>query len=128
MQTSSISRTHRVAGFLTGIFGVATIFAGGSVAFRLGGADDLAGNVVPFVVWFNFIAGFAYIAAALGIWGNRNWARYLAAMIAAATVLVAIGFTFSVAAGHAFEMRTVGALGFRFLVWAGIASWLFRTA
>jgi hypothetical protein len=26
-----------------------------------------AGNAVPFVLWFNFLAGFAYILAGLGL-------------------------------------------------------------
>jgi len=96
------------------------------VALRLGAAHDLAGDVVPFVVWFNFAAGFAYLAAAVGIRKGRAWALVLAVLIAAATALVATGFIVAVMAGHAFEMRTVAALGFRFVVWAGIASWLIR--
>jgi hypothetical protein len=38
--------------------------SGGRALF--GGAD--MGAVVPFVLWFNFLAGFAYVAAGLGLW------------------------------------------------------------
>ena len=119
--------TRRVIGLLVGVFGLATVFSGGSVALRLGMAPELAGDVIPFVVWFNFAAGFAYLAAAWGIWTERNWARWIAVTIAVATFLVAVGFGIVVTSGQEFEMRTIGALGFRFLVWAGIAVWLIRS-
>lgn len=47
------------------VFGVATLIEGGNV---LGGGPDAraeAGNVVPFVLMFNFGAGFAYVAGGL---------------------------------------------------------------
>lgn len=126
MPTSTVSFTHRAIGLAAGTFGLATITSGGSVALRVGSAYDLAGDVVPFVVWFNFVAGFFYVIAALGIWDNRGWARPLAVLITASTVLVAAGFVLSVASGHAFELRTVVALSLRFVVWAGISTWLTR--
>jgi hypothetical protein len=86
----------------------------------------MAGAVLPFVVWFNFAAGFAYLVAAVLIWTGRDAARMLAVGIAVATALVAAGFALAVVAGQPFEMRTVGALGLRVLVWAGIAIWLTR--
>ena len=53
------------------VFGALTIFAGGRALF--GGAD--MGAVVPYVLWFNFLAGFAYVAAGLGLWRGAGWAR-----------------------------------------------------
>lgn len=44
------------------LFGIATIKEGGSVLFTEAG-KQAAGNFVPFVVWFNFVAGFAYVVA-----------------------------------------------------------------
>ncbi len=128
MHASSTSFTHRAVGFFTGVFGVMTIFSGGSVALRLGSALELAGDVIPFVVWFNFAAGFVYVATAIGIWSARSWAGTLATLIAVATALVAIGLAFAVVNGQAYEMRTIGALGFRFVLWAGVAIWLWRGA
>ncbi len=103
------------------IFGVMTIFAGGSVLFAPATTQDWAGHIVDFVVWFNFLAGFAYVAAAIGLWRGENWAPRLAALIALATALVAAGFCIVVLRGAAFEMRTVGALIFRVLFWTVIA-------
>ena len=41
------------------VFGAMTVFSGGRALF--GGAD--MGAVVPWVLWFNFFAGFFYIIA-----------------------------------------------------------------
>lgn len=103
------------------IFGILTIFSGGNVLFGPPQARELAGNYIPFVVWFNFLAGFAYVIAAIGLWLNRSWANRLAAAIALATALAILGFAITITRGSAFEMRTVGALSFRFLFWTAIA-------
>ena len=47
---------------------------------------------MPFVVWFNFLAGFAYIAAGVGLWVRRRWAVVLAAALAAGTALLWLAF------------------------------------
>ena len=73
----------RAAAVVAVVFGVATIRAGGSVLF--GDGAQAAGNVVGFVLWFNFLAGFAYVAAGAGLWLRRRWSAQLALTIAAAT-------------------------------------------
>jgi hypothetical protein len=112
----------RIVAALATIFGAMTLFSGGAVLFGPQAARMAAGAYVPFVVWFNFLAGFAYIAAGLGIWVGAGWARALATVIAGATVLVALVFAAYVASGAEFEMRTVGALIFRAGVWAAVAA------
>ena len=42
-----------VASIIAILFGALTVFSGGSVIF-LSESARAAGNVVPFVVWFNF--------------------------------------------------------------------------
>ena len=103
------------------VFGLLTVFSGGSVLFGPTEAQILAGNYIRFVVWFNFLAGAVYIVAAIGLWQGRVWAPKLAGVIAAATAITALGFVVLVLRGSAFEMRTVGALAFRFLFWTAIA-------
>jgi cation transport ATPase len=110
----------RVVAALATIFGFMTLFSGGAVLFGPQEAREAAGAYVPFVVWFNFLAGFAYVVAGIGIWIGAGWARRLAAGIAGATVLVALIFAAYVASGAEFEMRTVGALIFRTSVWMAI--------
>ena len=79
------------------------------------------GAVVPFVLWFNFLAGFAYVAAGLGLWSGRAWAPGLALAIFAATLLVLLAFGLHVARGRPYEARTVGAMLLRTGVWGVIA-------
>ena len=81
---------------------------------------------MAFVVWFNFLAGFAYVIAAIGIWLNRGWAIGLSASIAAATCLAALGFGIQVVLGAPYEMRTVAALILRIGIWVAIALALLR--
>ena len=114
----------RTAAIVAVVFGAATIRAGGSVLF--GDGAQAAGNVVGFVLWFNFVAGFAYVVAGAGLWMRRHWSAQLALAIAAATVLVFGAFGIHVAAGGAFEARTAWAMMLRSAVWMLIALLAFR--
>lgn len=98
------------------IFGVLTIISGGRTLFNAA-AQQQAGNYVPYVLWFNFLAGFAYVIAGIGLWLQQRWSIWLASVIAAATLLVFATFGFQIWAGGAYEMRTVGAMGLRAVVW-----------
>jgi len=62
-------------------FGLLTLREGGAVLFVDGAARQAAGHYVPFVLWFNFLAGFAYIVAGVGLWMRRRWAAWLAIVI-----------------------------------------------
>lgn len=106
-------------------FGLLTIKAGGAVLFGDAAARLDAGNYVPFVLWFNFLAGFAYVIAGVGIWGRRQWSMWLSAAIALATSMVFVVFGMYVLAGGVFEQRTVIAMSLRSGIWIsiGIFSW-----
>ncbi|WP_370399949.1 hypothetical protein [Sulfitobacter sp. JB4-11] len=118
---------HRIIAGGAMLFGVMTVFSGGNVIFGPEAARELAGQFVPFVVWFNFSAGFFYIAAGLAIWRGHRFAMWLSIAIAAATALVAAAFALWVMQGGGYEMRTVGALTLRFGIWALISLVLLRT-
>lgn len=109
-------------------FGVLTIKEGGSVLFGGEAARKVAGNYVPFVLWFNFVAGFAYVIAGAGLWMRHRWAVWLAVAIAAATGLTFAAFGMHVYSGGAYELRTVIAMSLRTLVWTAIALVAWRTA
>lgn len=102
-------------------FGVLTIREGGATLFIDGPARAAAGNYVPFVLWFNFLAGFAYVIAGAGLWMRQRWAAWLALTIVVATALVFLAFGVHVYLGGPYEQRTVIAMSLRTLVWAGIA-------
>jgi len=109
--------TVRAVSLLAGLFGVLTIKEGGSVLFS--GAE--AGAYVPFVLWFNFLAGFIYIITGVGLWLHKRWATLLSVLLAVATAMVFAAFGIHVANGGAYEMRTVWAMTLRTSFWAVIA-------
>jgi hypothetical protein len=102
-------------------FGVATIAAGGRVLLGGAAARASAGAYVPFVVVFNFAAGFAYVAAGLGLALERRWTTWLASAIAGSTVIVFAALGVHVASGGAFESRTVAAMTLRSAFWIAVA-------
>jgi hypothetical protein len=111
------SQAQKIIAAMALIFGVLTVFSGGSVLFGPDTAQVGAGNYVGFVVWFNFVAGGFYIFAAIGLWLGKNWAMGLSALIAILTAVVALGFALVVLRGTPFETRTIGALALRFTFW-----------
>lgn len=96
------------------IFGALTIISGSRALLSPGA------GVVPFVLWFNFIAGFAYIAAGIGLWRGAGWAAWLAAAIAMVTASVFLAFLWHIVQGGSWMGRTMGAMGFRMTVWSSI--------
>lgn len=110
-------RTTRLAAGLAIGFGLLTILSGGAA---LRGAADM-GAVVPFVLWFNFCAGFAYVAAGVPLWQGSRWAFPLALAVFLATAGVFATLGVHVANGGAFEMRTVWAMTLRSLFWGAMA-------
>lgn len=109
--------TQKTIGWVALIFGVLTLVSGGRALF--GGVD--MGAVVPFVLWFNFGAGFAYCLAGFGLLTGRPWAAPLALAIFVTTLLVGLAYAAHVLRGGAHEARTTGAMTLRTGVWAVIA-------
>lgn len=108
------------------LFGLLTIKSGGSVIFIDGVDRQAAGNYVPFVVWFNFLAGFAYVITGAGLWMQEQWAVRLSIIIAIATLFVFSMFGLYILGGGLFEMRTVNAMGLRSIIWVLIASFAYK--
>ena len=125
--TTAKLQAYRPRSYLKGVallvmvFGVVTVVSGGSVLFGTDAVREMAGRFVPFVVWFNFCAGFFYIAVGLAIWLGHRWALGLSVAIVVATALVATVFGILVIKGGAYEMRTAGALALRLWLWVAIA-------
>ena len=118
---SSRPRWAAVAAVVAVAFGIVTIIVGGKTLFGGPAERAAAGNIVPFVLWFNFIAGFAYVVAGCGVFLWRRWAAQLSAAIAIGTVAVFVVLGIHIFLGGAFEARTIGAMTVRSLVWIVIA-------
>jgi hypothetical protein len=110
-----------VAATVAVLFGILTVLSGGRALFGGEAARAAVGNAVAFVLWFNFVAGFIYVLAGIGLLLWRRWAAQLSAVIAISTLVVFIAFGWHVATGGAFEMRTVGAMILRSGFWTGVA-------
>lgn len=104
------------------LFGLATVIQGGRTLF-LGGPERVAGGtIVPFVLMFNFIAGFFYLTAGAGILAGRRWAAGLAAGIALTTAFVFAMLGVHISFGRAYEVKTVIAMTVRTAFWS-LAAW-----
>lgn len=117
----------RAAGVIGVLFGLLTIREGGAVLFVDGAARVAAGDFVPFVLWFNFLAGFAYVVAGVGLLFRQAWAARVALAIALATLGVFAALGVHVVSGGAYEMRTVVAMILRSTIWLGIAAIAWQT-
>ena len=65
----------KIATAVAFIFGLLTIFAGGSVILDLFGMRAREGNYVSYVVWASFLSGIIYIFAAYGFFKNKLWTK-----------------------------------------------------
>jgi len=102
------------------LFGILTIKSGGQVLFGDESYRVAAGNYVPFVLWFNFTAGFVYLIAGIGIALHKPWAAGVALLIATSTLLVFAAFGLHIFADGAYEMRTIAAMTLRSTIWTVI--------
>jgi len=103
------------------LFGVATLVEGGHVLFGGAAVREEAGNVVSFVLLFNFGAGFAYVVAGLAALLGRSWATWIARALAVTTLGLFVAFGAHVLSGGAFELRTVIAMTLRSGFWVSQA-------
>jgi len=108
------------------VFGFLTIKSGGSVLFVDGSSRQAAGNYVPFVVWFNFLAGFVYIIAGGGLWMRKHWAVWVSIFIAVATLVIFALLGIYILNGESYEVRTIAAMSIRTILWALIAMFAYQ--
>ncbi|MFP1646216.1 hypothetical protein [Pontitalea aquivivens] len=115
-----------IAAVVVTLFGLLTVLSGGRALFGGSEARAAVGDAVLFVLWFNFLAGFAYVAAGIGLMLQTNWAVKLSIAILIATILVMIAFGVHVLLGGAYEMRTVWAMSLRTVVWGVVVGLAIR--
>ena len=108
------------------IFGVLTIRSGGMVLFSDGLARENAGHYVPFVLWFNFSAGFFYLLSAVLMFINPIRGFWLAVIITLSTLLIFALFGLHIIQSGLYETRTVYAMILRVVIWALITLYLYK--
>lgn len=99
------------------LFGLLTITSGARVLFGSAAEKLAAGNVVDFILWCNFLLGFVYVIAGIGLWRRAAWAVKLAAIIATTTLLMFISLGVYIAGGGSYENRTLSAMVLRSVFW-----------
>ena len=115
-----------IAAAIAIVFGLATIKSGGEVLFGGTIYQKAAGHYLLFVVWFNFLAGFIYLVAGVGIWMRLRWAVWLSLLIATATIIVFAILGVHILNGGAYETRTVAAMSLRSIVWISLFVFSYR--
>ena len=117
----TIPRWHRWAGLFAIAFGALTVVSGGLALFGGSAVQGAVGDAVPFVLWFNASAGFAYVLGGLALLRGHPAARALAWGIGLATLAVFALFLLQVRASTPYEPRTMGAMILRSGFWLGLA-------
>lgn len=118
---SGASRWRWPLGGTAVVLGLASVIEGGQVLFGGPEVRAQAGDTVPFVLAFNFGAGFAYVLAGAATLLRRQQAIWLARGLAAATLIVFLALGVHVMVGGAFETRTIIAMSVRSLFWVAQA-------
>lgn len=113
---------NAILGAAAVLFGLMTLFSGGTVLFGSEETRGAAGAVVPAVLWFNFLSGFVYVLAGIGVYLARPWGRALAVLLAGALAVLMTYFLWHVAGGEPWETRTLAALTFRIGFWVAVAA------
>ncbi len=106
-----------VAGLLAIGFGLMTLIEGGHVLFGGPEAYAAAGKVVPWVLYFNFSAGFLYVATGALSIAKKSYAKRLAIGLALANLVVFTTLLVHVFVGEPYESRTVMAMTLRSAFW-----------
>lgn len=102
-------------------FGLMTILGGAGVLVEGDTARRVAGDHVPFVIGFNFLAGFLYVAAGIGIWTRAGWSVVVSIGIVVGTADVLLALVVYALAGGSYEIRTMVAMALRTGVWLALA-------
>jgi len=111
------SPTLKILAGIAVLFGVLTIFSGGQTLFGNELARANAGDVVAFVLLFNFCAGFVYVLTGFGLWIGWHWSGLAASVLAITTALTASALVVYISFGGGYEMRTVVAMALRLGFW-----------
>lgn len=108
------------------IFGLMTILAGGRSLFTESGIAT-RGNIVPLVLWFNFIAGFFYLLTSISVFKMKICVKKLSVTLAVSNTLVLAYLLNHIFQGQLYEYKTLIAMIFRTLFWISFAFYFHRS-
>lgn len=118
-ETRAYTRLQRWSALIAGLFGIASVMAGGRILLGLG---DAGYAVVKPVLVFNTTMGLVYLLAAILILRDVERGRLLAVVIAVVNVAVLLWIAARRAGGGVVATETLAAMTLRSVVWIGIAA------
>ena len=77
-----------IAAIVAVTFGLMSIRSGSNLLILDGKVISVGGDYVSFLIWFNTLAGFFYVAIGIGIWQERPWVPSATISLAILTLLV----------------------------------------
>lgn len=98
------------------LFALATLFMSSSVIFDWFGIREKEGDYVFFIVLANFIAGFLYLFSAFGFLKAKKWTFWVLAVTSVILFIALMVLLVYISRGGVYELKTVGAMGFRIIV------------
>ena len=110
-------KRQQLAAILAIVLGLLSIKEGGSVLL---GFSTKAYIILPWLVWYNVVAGFLSVLAGWGMWLERTWAVRRADTILTHHGLVLLNLVVLYVFQDPVAMTSVAAMLFRTLVWVGI--------
>lgn len=108
------------------LFGLVTVMAGGRALFTESGIQT-RGQIVPLVLWFNFIAGFFYVLTGVLTYHSARFAKKWAIGLAGANLLVLAYLLNYIYQGGLYETKTLIAMSFRTVFWVTFATYFLRS-
>ena len=109
----------KAGGVFVFVFGLVTLLQGGKLLFS--DSVEWPAGVVPFVLIFNFCAGFLYLLAGVGLFKTALWSRKLVFFLAVSNLLVFAALFFHIYSGGEYMTRTLAAMTLRSLVWIALS-------
>jgi hypothetical protein len=120
-QTGKYQKLHTVMGVLAVVFGLLTLKEGSSAIW----ARQSAGDIVYFVLYFNFSAGFLYLFTGADLLMKKPWVIRPATLLAVSSFIVLGLLGIHIALDQPYATRTLVAMTFRTVFWAAFALTLF---
>ena len=113
----TLKNRHRVAALLAVIPGLLTIIEGGSVLLGLSTKEY---TVLPWLVWYNVVLGFAAVVVGIGLWREREKSIRPATTILSLHGLVLMILVILFAFREPVSIASITAMLFRTGLWAAI--------
>lgn len=113
-------------GWVFFVFGVLTIISGGRALFTENGIAT-RGNIVPLVLWFNFVAGFFYVIASFSIFRKKTCVKRLSIVLGLSNLLVLTYLLTHIYSGKLYEFKTLIAMLFRTSFWISFSFYFYKS-